>query len=91
MHVIVAWISPTEQDLVPLELPAGTTVALAIAASKLASGYKLSLDIERVGINGRLARLDSTIADGDRIEIYRPLVVDPKEARRARGNASRKN
>ena len=91
VRVAVAWISPKEQEVVSLELPAGATVASAISASKLASSYKLSLDTARVGINGRIARLDSKIADGDRIEVYRPLIIDPKEARRARGNASRKN
>jgi putative ubiquitin-RnfH superfamily antitoxin RatB of RatAB toxin-antitoxin module len=91
MRVTVAWLSATEQEVVPLELPAGATVAVAIAGSKLADSYKLCLDTLRVGINGRLARLDSKIEGGDRIEIYRPLVVDPKVARRARGNANRKN
>jgi len=52
VRVTVAWITPTEQELVSLELPAGTTVASAIAASKLASSYTLSLHVARVGING---------------------------------------
>jgi putative ubiquitin-RnfH superfamily antitoxin RatB of RatAB toxin-antitoxin module len=90
VRVTVAWISPTEQDVVSIELPARATVALAIAASKFASSYKFSLDTVRVGINGHLARLDSDVADGDRVEIYRPLIVDPKDARRARSSAIQK-
>ena len=90
VRVTVAWISPTEQELVSLELPAGTTVTLAIAASKLASSYNLTLNTLRIGINGHLARLESDVVDGDRIEIYRPLIVDPKDARRARSTAIQK-
>ena len=87
VRVTVAWASPAAQELVPVILPDGATVATAVAASKLSDGYGLNLAILRVGINSRPARLDSVLADGDRVEIYRPLIVDPKEARRARAHS----
>jgi uncharacterized protein len=81
--VTVAWATPTAQDLVPVALPAGATVGAAIEASGLRARYAIGADA-KVGINGRLAHHETVLADGDRVEIYRPLTVDPKEARRAR-------
>src|SRR5438105_8062499 len=87
VRITVAWVSPPTEELVPLILPVGATIADAIAASKLSSSYGIDLATARVGINGRLARLDTKVADGNRIEIYRPLIVDPKEARRTRARS----
>jgi putative ubiquitin-RnfH superfamily antitoxin RatB of RatAB toxin-antitoxin module len=87
LHVTVAWASPAAQELVTVILPEGTTVADAFAASKLSDGYGSIVAIDRIGINGRLARIDSVLTDGDRVEIYRPLIADPKEIRRARARS----
>jgi uncharacterized protein len=84
MRVTVAWASPSAQDILPVEVPAGATVADCIEASRLAARYGIDIGTARVGVNGRLARADTVIAEGDRVEIYRRLAVDPKEARRAR-------
>jgi putative ubiquitin-RnfH superfamily antitoxin RatB of RatAB toxin-antitoxin module len=65
-----------------LTLPAGSTLADALAAAGLAAR-------DRVGIFGRLAGRSTVLADGDRIEIYRPLAHDPKEARRRRARRGR--
>lgn len=62
---------------VALELEEGATVRAALAASGRAPG-------EAVGIHGRRVSLDTPLADGDRVEIYRPLQADPKQARRKR-------
>ena len=62
--------------VIEVELPAGALVRDALAAS----GLKAS----QVGIFGRKATLETRLADGDRVELYRPLAVDPKEARRRR-------
>ena len=66
-----------------LELPAGATLADAIAASGFAAqGLK-------TGIFGRMAGAQTLLKEGDRVEIYRPLALDPKEARRRRAAARR--
>jgi putative ubiquitin-RnfH superfamily antitoxin RatB of RatAB toxin-antitoxin module len=75
---------PDESSIsIALRLPAGSTVADAIACSRLlAQRTELELNSLRVGIFGERAELSSALHDGDRVEIYRPLRVDPKEARR---------
>ncbi len=68
-----------------VELEPGTTVRAAIEASGLLARFpEIDLASQKVGIHGKLTALDALLADGDRIEIYRPLVIDPKEARRRR-------
>lgn len=84
MRVEVVRARPERAEVVTLELPAGATVRDALAAS----GLEVELQSHAFGIFGKRARLDQPLADGDRVEIYRPLAVDPKEARRRR--ASRK-
>jgi len=66
-------------DAVALTLPAGATVEQAISASGLAG-----VDLDAVGIFGRRVPPATRLADGDRVEIYRPLALDPKEQRRRR-------
>lgn len=71
-----------------LELPPGATVLRALQASGIAAeDPALELDAAGVGIWGRKARLDDLVHEGDRIEVYRPLRVDPKVARRERFRA----
>lgn len=66
-----------------LELEDGATVATALRQS----GYALPATVEpgSVGVWGRRCALEAVLRDGDRVEIYRPLRIDPKEARRQRG------
>jgi len=66
-------------------LPAGSVLLDALNASGLRLAHP-ALDIERcvAGVWGRVAALSQPLADGDRVEVYRPLRVDPKEARRLR-------
>lgn len=83
--VEVAYGLPKRQALVSVELPEGATVADAIEASGLRDRFPgLEVHPDRVGIFGRTVPLDQVLAAGDRVEIYRPLLIDPKEARRAR-------
>lgn len=84
LRVEVVWATRAVQDVVQLELPVGTTVAEAIAASRIVERYDLSTQTLRAGIRGRLAGEGILLADGDRIDLCRPLVADPKEARRQR-------
>ena len=88
VRVSVVWATPAAQDVIEVALPIGASIATAIAQSGLVERYSIDLAALRVGIHGRLAEPDAAIADGDRIEIYRPLVAEPKEARRARALAS---
>lgn len=72
-------------DEVTLSLPAGATLIDAIRASGLLERHaQIDLAVQRVGIWGRVKALDAPLRERDRVEIYRPLQVDPKEARRLR-------
>ena len=71
-------------DLCSLEVEPGTTLAQALAASGLLERHALKLDGLRLGIWGKLKEASTVLRARDRIEIYRPLLVDPKEARRQR-------
>jgi len=75
---------PGVTDAVNLRLPAPATVAAALRASGLLDRHGLDEGALRVGVWCRTRELDSLLRDLDRVEIYRPLTVDPKEARRLR-------
>lgn len=86
IRVSVAY-SPRAGDVdeVFVELPAGATLIDAIRASGMAQRHPgLDLDAARLGIWGRLQSPTHPLRERDRVEIYRPLLVDPKEARRQR-------
>jgi len=81
--VEVAYARPERQWLLPLSVPAGTTVRKAIEQSGiLAQCPEIDLGQNRVGIFGREARLEQVLNAGERVEIYRPLLADPKDVRR---------
>jgi putative ubiquitin-RnfH superfamily antitoxin RatB of RatAB toxin-antitoxin module len=76
---------PEKQKLVAMSIAAGSTLADAIEKSAIADMFEeFELDLTRVGIFGRKASPDQVLRDGDRVEIYRPLIADPKEVRRQR-------
>ncbi|MBX3604626.1 MAG: RnfH family protein [Piscinibacter sp.] len=86
MRISVAF-SPRagEVDELTLDLPEGATLVQAIEASGLLRRHPgLDLTRLRTGIWGRMKPLDAVLRERDRVEIYRPLQVDPKEARRLR-------
>lgn len=80
---------PGSTDLVALTLPAGSTLADALAASGLPARHALDAATLRAGIWSRVCEPATPLRDRDRVEIYRPLVVDPKEARRLRYRSQR--
>ena len=85
IHVEVVYATLEQQEMVSLELPAGSTLADAIDQSGLAEKFDgLEVEPSRVGIFGQKAKLDQVLREGDRVEIYRPLLADPKEVRRQR-------
>lgn len=85
IRVVVARSAARGQvDLHNVELPGGATVADAVRAAGLESALPMGEAQRSLGIWGRIATLDAPLRDGDRVELYRPLTVDPKEARRLR-------
>lgn len=84
MQIEVVFALPRRQELVTIELDPGASVADAIARSGIAELFP-NQQIERcaVGIWGRVVDRDHPLVDGDRVEIYRPLEIDPREQRRA--------
>jgi uncharacterized protein len=85
LRVEVAYgAGPGETELVPLALEPGATLADALLASGLLARHGLSLDSVRAGIWGKVRDPATVLRERDRVEIYRALKVDPKEARRQR-------
>jgi putative ubiquitin-RnfH superfamily antitoxin RatB of RatAB toxin-antitoxin module len=84
LQVEVVYALPQVADAVTVRLPAGATVRDA-----LEKAGRLNLARSKVGVFGRVVSLDARLADGDRVEIYRPLAIDPKEARRRRAARKR--
>jgi putative ubiquitin-RnfH superfamily antitoxin RatB of RatAB toxin-antitoxin module len=77
--------APREVDLVQLEVSDGATVLHALRESRLLERHPdIDLATAKVGVWGRVAPLSQVLREGDRVEVYRPLIVDPKEARRLR-------
>lgn len=81
--------APSQADRVALTLPDGATLRDALLASGVLQRHALSIDGLRVGIWCKVRELDAALRDRDRVEVYRPLTVDPKEARRLRYRKSR--
>lgn len=85
IDVIVAWAVPQRTVLRPVRVAPGTTIAQAIGISGLLQEFpEIDLAAHPVGIYGKKKPLDTVVRHLDRIEIYRPLVADPKESRRRR-------
>ena len=85
VRVEVVWCpAPGQADLSALELPEGSTVADAVRASGVLQRHGLALESIDAGIWFRACALDAPLRDRDQVQLYRPLTVDPKEARRQR-------
>jgi len=85
INIEVVYALPHEQTLLRPQLPAGTTVLEAIQASGVLDKHpEIDLASSKFGIFGKLTKPDTVLRDKDRIEIYRPLIADPKEVRRKR-------
>lgn len=85
INVEVAYAEPDKQLILPVNIDVGTTVGGAIVQSGMMMKFP-DLDIEnsKVGIFGKATKMNTVLRDGDRVEIYRPLIADPKEVRRKR-------
>lgn len=85
MLVEVAYALPDSQKIIPLNVAKSTTVRDAILASGILNDFpEIDLDSSSVGIFSKKAKLDQLLQEKDRVEIYRPLLADPKEVRRRR-------
>ncbi|MBI4995481.1 MAG: RnfH family protein [Rhodocyclales bacterium] len=81
----VTYAKPDRQEIISLKLPEGSTIQQAIEASGLLQRHpEIELAKTKVGIYGKLSRMDTVVRDRDRVEIYRPLIADPKEVRKQR-------
>jgi putative ubiquitin-RnfH superfamily antitoxin RatB of RatAB toxin-antitoxin module len=90
INVEVAYALPTKQSLVSVAIDKNATVEEAIQASNLLHEYPdIDLSKTKVGVWSRVVRLKDTLIDGDRIEIYRGLIADPKEIRKRRAEKAK--
>ncbi|WAK03653.1 RnfH family protein [Methylobacter sp. YRD-M1] len=85
IDVEVAYAKPEEQVILSLKVPEGASVEQAIKASGLLARFpEIEPSEIKAGIFGNVCRMDQVLKQADRVEIYRPLFHDPKEARRQR-------
>lgn len=90
MRVEIVYALPDQQHLKSLELPADALVRDAVVASGFVEQFsEVIVDSTPVGIYGERVSYTDPLQDGDRVELYRALVADPKEARRARATQQR--
>lgn len=84
MRVQVAYAAPGVETLVEVELGAGALLADAVQVSGLVERLRLPIDTLSYAIHGRRAEADAPLHDGDRVELLRPLLADPRTVRRRR-------
>ena len=85
IHVEVVYALPERQEVIGINLPEGSTAGQAIEASGLLAKHpEIDLTRNKIGVYAKLAKVDTTLRDSDRVEIYRPLIADPKEVRKQR-------
>lgn len=85
INVEVAYAEPDKQLILPVNVDIGTTVGGAIVQSGIMMEFpELDIENSKVGIFGKVTVMTTVLKDGDRVEIYRPLIADPKEVRRKR-------
>lgn len=90
MNVEVVYARRERQELVRVQLPEGATVRQAVEASGLLEKHpELDLAQNKLGIFSKLSKPDTVLRDRDRVEIYRPLIADPKEVRKQRAAAGK--
>lgn len=93
IDVEVAYAMPDKQIIRAVNVDAGTTIGAAIVQSGIMMDFpELEFELEeaKVGIFGKAAAMTTELSNGDRVEIYRPLIADPKEVRRQRAAEGKK-
>jgi len=90
ISVEVIYAKPHEQKILSLQVEEGATLEKVIEMSGILQLYpEIDLTQQKIGVFSRLKKLSDLVQAGDRIEIYRPLLIDPKEARRKRASKKR--
>lgn len=85
ISIQVCYARRDKQELVSLSLPQGATLLQALEASGLLAKYpEIDLKKNKFGVFAKLSKVDAVLRDRDRVEIYRPLIADPKEVRKQR-------
>ena len=88
INIQVAYAGITQQKVIEIAVQEGSTIQDVIALSNLLASFpEIDLTRYKVGIFSKRKELTDIVQDGDRVEIYRPLTVDPKEARRAKAKS----
>ncbi|MGM0524847.1 MAG: RnfH family protein [Pseudomonadota bacterium] len=88
--VEVAYATPEKQLILTVQVPAGTTVEQCIEQSGIQQHFSdIDLSQQKVGIWNKTTKLDTEPRDGDRIEIYRALIADPKAVRKRRAEKAK--
>ena len=85
IRVEVAYAKPDVQVIIPLDVAEGATLEEAVEQSGLLSQFpEIDMNQCKVGIFGKISKKDQVLREHDRVEIYRPLIADPKEVRKQR-------
>jgi len=83
MHIGVAYADKFKQTWLKLDVPEGSTVSEAILRSGLLAQFpEIDLNRNKVGIFGKIVKLDAILEEGNRVEIYRPITADPETVER---------
>ncbi len=91
MKIEVAYALQDKQTLLAFEVDEGTTLQQAIELSGIIDTYpQIDLSKDKTGIFGKITKLDTVLREKDRVEIYRPLIADPKKVRKERAAQGKK-
>ncbi len=89
--VEVAYAEPETQVIIPVHVAVDSTVEQAIRASGILDTFpSIDLTVNKIGIFGKLSKLDKPLREKDRVEIYRKLIADPKKVRKQRAAEGKK-
>jgi len=89
--VEVAYSLPDEQMILRLDVPAGSSLMQAVEMSGILERFpEIDRDKMKTGVFGKLRKRDQVLQAGDRVEIYRPLIADPKQVRKERAAAGKR-
>lgn len=90
INIEVAYATPEKQTLMAVQVEEGATVGEAILSCGIIETHpEINLGVNKVGVWNRTTKLETVLREGDRVEIYRPLIADPKEARRRRAEKAK--
>ena len=85
INIEITYASPETQALIPMQVEEGTNLEQAVVASGIIAQFpEIDLAKNKVGIFGKLSKKDVILREKDRVEIYRPLIADPKAVRKKR-------